>query len=603
MADYSNLLGDFPSKLASSKRILLALSKNLSVDSLASALAMALALQKSGKTVSVVSEGNPLVSHSHLYGIGDVKNAVPTSGEGNFVIKLDGVVDPSGQMNTVPALEKLDWNPEGSALNLVFHVVPGQRFEPTSVTYGHETSGFDLIITVDADSLDELGQIYLKNAALFSKSTVVNIDNDPSNSQFGNINIVDPQASSLSEMTVNLLNQLNVEMDSDIASNLVAGIYAATQNLTQRVSPDTFAAVSTAMQMGGKLPEAGVVGQSSDVSGSTNSPQGHQPSADSTSSPQANSAPQEPVVQVAPKAQPAPMASETNQIQFGQSSVVSPQPSVNATPASQVPVVQPEVAIEAQPVVAAPTPESVTAPVAPVAQSQEPVTPAAPAGQVSSPQANDLYNNPFLNPGGQSFGQSTVDTSQSTVNPAPQAPAPVAPASDPFGAPASGPTFNFGSFGSEQSSVVSPQLSATPAPQAPTPVVPEQVDVSGPLTTILQAKQKDDAYDLKQIFNVEQMPETPTSANTTLDSAVQRTQATIDSQQPAAAQAVLQQQAAGQTQSNSQPAPQPVQESKPQSSPEERPAGEATTSNNPENEANPTPDWLVPKIFKGGSLG
>jgi hypothetical protein len=60
---------------------------------------MALSLQKMGKTVSVVSEGTPLVSHSHLYGIGDVKNSVPTSGEGNFVIKLDGVVDPSGQMN------------------------------------------------------------------------------------------------------------------------------------------------------------------------------------------------------------------------------------------------------------------------------------------------------------------------------------------------------------------------------------------------------------------------------------------------------------------------------------------------------------------------
>jgi hypothetical protein len=572
MADYSTLLGDFPSKLALSKRILLALSKNLSVDSLASALAMALSLQKMGKTVSVVSEGTPLVSHSHLYGIGDVKNSVPTSGEGNFVIKLDGVVDPSGQMNTVPALEKLDWNPEGSALNLVFHVVPGQRFEPTNVSYGHETSGFDLIITVDADSLDELGQIYLKNAALFSKSTVINIDNDPSNSQFGNINIVDPQASSLSEMTVQILKQLEAEMDSDIASNLVAGIYSATHNLTQNVNPDTFAAVATAMQAGGKLPEGGVVSESSVVSNQS----------------LASTAPQvEPVMQPVVE---APVAQETNQIQFnakdehqaplsqptsdGQQSTAIPDPVVEATVAAQ----------------------SVQESVAPVDLMDSVASP-----QAISPQANDLYNNPFLNPAGQSFGGSAI-------TPAPEAPvAPVAPANDPFSAPASGPTFNFGSFGSEQSSVVSPQSSAAPAPQAPAPapVVPEQVDVSGPLSTIMQAKQKDDAYDLKQIFNVEQMPETPTSANTTLDSAVQRTQATIDAQQPAASQAVLQQQAAGQTQVSSQPTPatQPIQDSKPQSSPEERPAGEATTSTNPEVEANPTPDWLVPKIFKGGSLG
>ncbi len=570
MADYSTLLGDFPSKLASSKRILLALSKDLSVDSLASALAMALSLQKMGKTVSVVSEGTPLVSHSHLFGIGEVKNTVPTSGEGNFVIKLDGVVDPSGQMNTVPALEKLDWNPEGSALNLVFHVVPGQRFEPTNVTYGHERSGFELIITVDADSLDELGQIYLKNAALFSKSTVINIDNDPSNSQFGNINIVDPQASSLSEMTVQILKQLEAEMDGDIASNLVAGIYAATNNLTQNVNPNTFAAVATAMQAGGKLPEGGVVSESSVVSNQS----------------LASTAPQvEPAVQPVGE---APVVQETNQIQFNQPSAVSSQPSASAAP--QEPV--------AQPVVSAP----VTAPV-----QSEPVQEAAPADSTSSPPANDLYSNPFLNPSGQAFGQPTADSQSSTANPAPSA-----PVNDPFGAPASGPTFNFGSFGSDQSSVVSGSTSsplnshpaANPAPQAPVMPQTEQVDVSGPLSTIMQAKQKDDAYDLKQIFNVEQMPETPTSANTTLDSAVQRTQATIDAQQPAASQAVLQQQAAGQTQASSQPAAtQPIQDSKPQSSPEERPAGEATTTTNPEAEANPTPDWLVPKIFKGGSLG
>jgi hypothetical protein len=521
---------------------------------------MALALQKAGKTVSVVSEGNPLVSHSHLYGIGDVKNSVPTSGEGNFVIKLDGVVDPSGQMNTVPALEKLDWNPEGSALNLVFHVVPGQRFEPTNVSYGHETSGFDLIITVDADSLDELGQIYLKNAALFSKSTVVNIDNDPSNSQFGNINIVDPQASSLSEMTVQILKQLGAEMDSDIASNLVAGIYAATHNLTQNVNPDTFAAVATAMQSGGKLPEGGVVNQPTVV---------HEPVVEA------------PVVETS-------VVQETNQIQFSQ-------PTGNSQQSTATP---------------APEAQGVEAPV--VSQSiQESVAPVDSMDSVASPQANDLYSNPFLNPGGQSFGGPAF-------TPAPEAPsapqsAPAAPAgstsslqtNDPFGAPASGPTFNFGSFGGDQSAVSSQPVEA-PAPQiTAASVVPEQVDVSGPLSTIMQANQKDDAYDLKQIFNVEQMPETPTSANTTLDSAVQRVQATIDSQQPAAAQAILQQQAAGQTQSASQPIAQsqPVEESKPQSSPEERPAGEATTSTNPEAEANPTPDWLVPKIFKGGSLG
>jgi hypothetical protein len=566
MASYTSQLGDLPSKLASSKRVLIALSKDLSVDSLASALAMALSLQKAGKTVSVVSEGKALISHSHLYGVGDVRNAVPTSGEGNFVVKLEGVVDPSGQMNTVPSLEKLDWYPEGSALNLVFHVVPGQRFEPTNVSYAHETSGFDLIITVDADSLDDLGQIYLRNAALFSKSTILNIDNDSVNSQFGNINIVDSQASSISEMTLTVLKNLNLEMDSDIASNLLAGIYDATANLTQRVSPDTFVAVAAAMQSGGKLPEGGVANS---MQSDQSSVESSQPSA--IQAEQVVETPSSPIVEVDQPVQPA-----TNQIQFGN------QPSAGSANSSQA-VSAPQTAV--------PAPEASTAP-----QLVSDAAPAAPA--------NDLYSNPFLNPSGQTFSGMAFNPAadQSSASSASQG------TNDPFAAPASGPTFNFGSFGGDsQPSAVSSQPSASPVPQEPVPAAqqPEQVDVSGPLTTIMQAKQKDEAYDLKQIFNVEQMPETPTSANTTLDSAVQRVQNTIDNQQPLAAQAILQQQSAGQTQSALQPQPvdQPVQESKPQSSPEERPAGEATTSTNPEAEANPTPDWLVPKIFKGGSLG
>lgn len=523
MIDYSTQIGDLPSKLASSKRVLVALSAKLSQDNLASALSLALALQNSGKTVVVVSEGTLLVSHSDLYGIGEIKNFVPSSGEGNFVIKLDGVVDPTGQLNTVPSLEKLDWYPEGSALNLVFHVVPGQRFEPNDISYGHENSGFDLVVAVDADSLDELGQVYLKNAALFSKSTVVNIDNDPSNTQFGNINILDTQVSSISEMMVGILKNLNLEMDSDIASNLVSGIYTATANLTQKVSPETFSAVSVLMQAGGKLPEGGQI--------------------------------EEKVLEVseAPKVAEAENSQPVNQIQFNQSTAPSQQQT-----ATQAPLVEP--AVEQQPVIKQ---------TQPAVETQAELTPV-------SAQASDLYSNPFLNPG----GQPTAPSLQTTVTQAPQ--------NQGFAAPTSGPTFNFGSVSepttnSQQPTATQPVVEAPQLVSTPEPVKSEPVDMSGPLSTIMQANQKDDAYDLKQVFKVEQMPDTPVTANTTVDSALQ--QSTATSQQQPARQVS------------------PVQESKPRPSPEERPVGEAVASTNPEAEANPTPDWLVPKIFKGGSLG
>ncbi len=43
-------------------------------------------------------------------------------------------------------------------------------------------------------------------------------------------------------------------MPEDIATNLLTGMYDATQNMSTNVKPDTFVAASTAMQAGGKLP-------------------------------------------------------------------------------------------------------------------------------------------------------------------------------------------------------------------------------------------------------------------------------------------------------------------------------------------------------------
>ena len=86
MSKYTNLLSDLPSRLSSANRVLIAIPSILTTDKLASALALGLALKSAGKTVNVVSEGSPLVSHGNLFGVGEVKNTVPSSGGGNFLI-------------------------------------------------------------------------------------------------------------------------------------------------------------------------------------------------------------------------------------------------------------------------------------------------------------------------------------------------------------------------------------------------------------------------------------------------------------------------------------------------------------------------------------
>ncbi len=420
-------LNELKNRLDGASKVLIALPSNASVDKLASGLALYLALKNSGKSVDIVSETNLQVSHSSLFGVGDVKSTIP-SGSGNFVISLDGVVDHTGSMPTVPALEKLDWYPEGQALNLVFHVIPGQRFEPTKIESKHQEGGYNLVLVLGAASLNELASIYIQNPTLFNPSQIINIDNNPTNSNFGSVNLVDPNAASLSEIVAQILANLGINMDSEVATNILSGIYDATANLTGKTSPDTFVAVGKAMQAGGNNPLTA----------------------------QAQSAPAQP--QVAPVANPAP--------QF------------------QQPVASPASAEENQ---AGFDLRQVF---------QVPQMPEPPVGDQS-------FINPYLQ------GQPNITMASDSA-------APSVPAAD-----------------NTQSQPVAP------APVATAPAFSDQPNIFG---------------------NVSFNP-TQTITNST----------------------------------GVAPAP--------QSSPEEKPQGEYAGSQSPEMDSQPAPDWLVPKIFKGGSIG
>lgn len=249
MAKYDSSLGSLKDQINGAKNILVALPSQVSPDKLAAGLSLYLSLKNAGKEVGIASSDTLLVSHSNLYGVGSVSSVLPKTQGGNLVLTLEGVVANDGQ---VPGLEKLDWYPKGSDLNLVFHTIPNQKFEPKKVTPSYQGGSIDLVLVMGAPSLDALGSLYQNNQNSFS-GTIVNIDNEGSNSNFGVINIVDPTAS-LSEIVAQILPSLGLNIDSDIASNILVGIYDATTNLTNKTNPDTFLAVGFCMQAGGKNP-------------------------------------------------------------------------------------------------------------------------------------------------------------------------------------------------------------------------------------------------------------------------------------------------------------------------------------------------------------
>lgn len=479
MLKYDHQLSEVKSRLPAANRVLIVLPQNLNTDNLAAGLALYLSLKSAGKKVDIVSTGTPLVSQSNLFGIGEVRNHVAKAGAGNFIISLEGVVDNTGTMQQVPALEKLDWYPEGSKLNLVFHVVPGQRFEPSNITSRHEEAGYDLTWVIGCQSLNELGDLFISNSQYFAQSQVINIDNNQINGYYGFANIVDPQASSLSEIVAQILPSLTLNIDKDVASNVISGIYSATNNLTQKINPDTFMIVSQAVQVGGTLP-------------------GVAPTSD--------------------QAQPV--------------SAPIPQASVQTTLPSQTPESsqsQSSAAIDTQ----------FTSPAA-----ENPVV----------PSQQSLQGSPFIVP------PQDINIPVPTYQPEPQ--------------------------------TESPQLTEQPmAPQFQFSASPVQSD--GQVQSVSSIPQANaQGFDLRQIFQIPQMP-----------SGAQPSTAQSTNPPPMPTVEQMYQPSGGNPEQSHEVSAQQDQPDAAKVSLEERPIGEFAHSPSPEMESTPTPDWLVPKIFKGGNLG
>lgn len=232
--------------------ILIALPTGSDIDKLASGLALYLSLTQAGKRVAVVCEDTIKVGQAHLFAIDKLSQTLPP-GSGDYILTLQGVAEN----NAVPSLEKLDYAVEGNNLNLIFKVLPGKTFQPLGISPHYRGGSFDVIFVIGAPQLTNLGAVYQQNQQLFTSGHLVNIDDNQANSNYGATNVVEPNASSLSEMLTLTLTTLGLPMEGDIATNLLTGMFDITGNLTSpKVGADTYQAVSLALKNGGVKPGA-----------------------------------------------------------------------------------------------------------------------------------------------------------------------------------------------------------------------------------------------------------------------------------------------------------------------------------------------------------
>ncbi len=217
----------------------IAVPLNPTNDALAAATSLYLVLTKLGKTISLVSS-SPI--KSEISATDKFQTTFSTTGN-NLVISFpysDGAID------------KVDYNIQGNFFNLI--IAPREnsnKLNPSQVKYSYSGGKIDFIIVIDSPNLNTLGQIYTENQAQFQGKDLINVDRHLTNSFYGSVNLVNKSASSTSEIIFKIIQALNVEIDRDIASNIYAGLTAATNNFSSySVNAETFEIAAGLLKLG-----------------------------------------------------------------------------------------------------------------------------------------------------------------------------------------------------------------------------------------------------------------------------------------------------------------------------------------------------------------
>jgi phosphoesterase RecJ-like protein len=101
---------------------------------------------------------------------------------------------------------------------------------------------FDCFVTLDCSGMNRCGEV---SNIRINSDTVVNIDHHISNEAFGDVNWVDPKASSCSEMVYGLYKEMRVPFDKSSALQLYTGIMTDTGSFKYvNTTPATFMAAA-----------------------------------------------------------------------------------------------------------------------------------------------------------------------------------------------------------------------------------------------------------------------------------------------------------------------------------------------------------------------
>ncbi|MFH1575768.1 MAG: DHH family phosphoesterase [Candidatus Nealsonbacteria bacterium] len=220
-----------------SNSILILPPKETDGDTLAGSLALFSTLKKLEKNVNVLIEKIP-----EKFKFLDDQQLKPS---GDFVIS----VNAAGK-----EISKMRYERNNDDLRIYLTMGKGE-LKNKDISFPVITQPLNLLVTIGIKSLTDIEEFFEQNSCFLSDTPILNIDNHPSNNNFGDVNLVNADSSS-SEILTNLIRFMESEdeafLDKNIATYLLTGVICASQNFRNPTTkPKTFETSAFLIERGG----------------------------------------------------------------------------------------------------------------------------------------------------------------------------------------------------------------------------------------------------------------------------------------------------------------------------------------------------------------
>lgn len=224
-------------RLKQSNNILVTVSNNPSVDQLASCIGLTLVLNKMGKHATAVFSGTVPSTLEFLQPEKTIEKN--TDSLRDFIIALDKA-----------KADKLRYKVEDKVVK-IFITPYKTSITEKDLDFSQGDFNVDVVLAIGVHQQTDLDQAITSHGRILHDAAVVTVNTKPGG-ELGTINWLEPTASSLSELAVQLVDSIDKSMmDSQMATAFLTGIVAETNRFSnEKTTPNTMSISAELMAAG-----------------------------------------------------------------------------------------------------------------------------------------------------------------------------------------------------------------------------------------------------------------------------------------------------------------------------------------------------------------